>query len=127
MPSVDIMRAFEPLLSKNTPFGWNLVSSLQIENSVRSIISRSTALSTVAYVQRDSSKLQVAVRVDRVSGGPLGDGRSGVSQLCGKALRPVVLPREDPGCQCFGVAPRRLGRDRGTCCARDVIRAHLET
>jgi hypothetical protein len=47
-PSVDTIRLLEPSLSKNTPFRWNRVSSLQIENIVRSIISRSTALSTEA-------------------------------------------------------------------------------
>ena len=47
-PSVDTIRHFEPSLSKNTPLRWNRVSSLQTENIVRSIISRSTALSTVA-------------------------------------------------------------------------------
>ena len=77
------MRALLPSLSKNTPLRWNRVSSLQTENSVRSIIS-------AQHRALDRRVLRLAM-VGNLREVAVGHADDAIGDLPRANLRPVVV------------------------------------
>ena len=73
-------------------------------------------------LESDSSELQVAIRVDDVSTSPLDDRGRVIGQRRGEALRPVMLPCEQPRSQRLGIPSRRLRLDHGARCGSEILR-----